>query len=81
MSADDRTFDIEIAARASARKLRFAKVPNVELRFRGDGVERSEREGLPQQVRPGVTYRDLRVGWRAGARVNPELDDRTRRES
>ena len=81
MSADDRPFDIEIAARASARKVRFAKVPDVEVRLGGDGGETSEREGLPERVRPGITYRDIRVGWRAGALADPEIEDRSRKES
>ena len=81
MSADERPFDIEIAARASARKVRFAKVPDTEVRFRGDGVETCEREGVPQHVRPGIIYRDLRVGWRAGARVDPQIEDGPRKES
>jgi hypothetical protein len=29
----------------------------------------SERENLPEEVEPGVTYRDVRIRWRAAARM------------
>jgi hypothetical protein len=69
---DGRPFDVEIGARASARRVRFAEVPDTEVRFRGhtDGAEsRTARENLPEEVEPGVDYRNVRVAWRAGARV------------
>jgi hypothetical protein len=62
-------FDVEIGARARARRVRFTEVPDTEVRFRGDGESRTTRENLPDEVEPGVTYRNVRVGWRAGAWV------------
>jgi hypothetical protein len=38
-------------------------------RIEGEGQSHTERENLPDEVEPGVTYRDVRVRWRAGARV------------
>jgi hypothetical protein len=38
-------------------------------RVEAEGGSHTERENLPDEVEPGVTYRDVRVGWRAGARV------------
>lgn len=83
--------DVEIGAAARARKLRFGKKPRVEVTTRshvevhpdladeiqieGDGDSMSERENLPDEVEPGVTYRDVRVGWRAGVRIRRREDD------
>jgi len=77
--------DVEVGAAAQARKLRFRKKPRVDVKtharleidpalrdeipIEGQGGSRAERENLPDEVEPGVTYRDVRVGWRAGARV------------
>jgi hypothetical protein len=65
--------DIEIGAVARAKKLRFRRVPETEVEFTGDSerdeVSGTERENLPDEVEPGVTYRDVRVRWRAAARI------------
>jgi hypothetical protein len=65
--------DVEIGAVVKAKKLRFNKRPQTEVRVEGEpGVEResgSERENLPEEVEPGVTYRDVKVRWRGGARI------------
>ena len=81
--------DIEIGAAAKARKLRFRRKPETEVRFPGSNQERSgshtERQNLPEEVEPGVTYRDVKVRWKAGASLSgrlhvdeeePEGDDR-----
>jgi hypothetical protein len=79
--ADDGGFDLEIGASAKARRVRFTRVPDTDVRFAlgpGDAAEsRTERENLPEQVEPGVDHEDVRVGWRAGV----EIEGRTRRES
>jgi hypothetical protein len=83
--------DIEIGAVAKARKLRFRSKPESDVEFRGgtryrteDGVEeldletdeQSERRNLPSEVEPGVTYRNVEVGWAAKARVRtPDEED------
>jgi hypothetical protein len=86
---------VEIGAAARARKLRFKRKPKVEvtthsdhavhpdladeLGISADGGSHTARENLPDEVEPGVTYRDVRVRWRAGARVRnsaePKPDD------
>jgi hypothetical protein len=62
--------DVEIGARVTARRLRFHERPQADVQLHGEVHESgSERENLPEQVEPGVTYRDVRVRWRAQARV------------
>jgi hypothetical protein len=34
-----------------------------------EGDSHTERENLPEEVEPGVTYRDVRVRWRAAAKL------------
>ena len=83
--------DIEIGAQAKARKLRFRRKPKTKVEFEGgtlvrtdEGVEEveletesgSQRRNLPEEVEPGVTYRDVEVGWAARARaVRPDEPD------
>jgi hypothetical protein len=38
-------------------------------RIGGEGDSLAERENLPDEVEPGVTYRNVRVGWRATAKM------------
>jgi len=38
-------------------------------KIEGEGYSNTERENLPEEVEPGVTYRDVRVRWRAAARL------------
>jgi hypothetical protein len=38
-------------------------------RVEGEGGSHTERENLPDEVEPGVEYRDVRVRWRAAARL------------
>lgn len=60
--------DISITARVTADSLRFEKVPNPNVEFTGkprrETVWESERQNLPQQVQPGVTYRDIGITLR-----------------
>lgn len=60
--------DLSITARVTADSLRFEKVPNPKVEFTGkprrDTVWQSERQNLPQQVQPGVTYRDIGITLR-----------------
>ena len=87
----ERPPDIEIGARASARKLRFRRKPKAKVEFEGgtrvrsdDRIEevelesdsQTERRNLPEEVEPGVTYRDVEVGWAAEARARlPDEED------
>lgn len=88
----DRPPDIEVGAKVKARKLRFRRKPETNVEFEGgtrvrsderiEDVEletdsRSERRNLPDEVEPGVTYRDVEVGWvaEARARIRDEEED------
>jgi hypothetical protein len=87
----ERPPDIEIGATAKARTLRFRRKPKTRVEFEGgtrirsdEGVEEieletdsgSERRNLPDEVEPGVVYRDVEVGWAARARaVTPDEAD------
>jgi hypothetical protein len=67
--------DVEIGARVKAKRLRFKRVPETEVRFSGepdhDSESGSQRKNLPEEVEPGVTYRNVEVLWRAAAKVVP----------
>ena len=67
--------DIELSARVTARKLRFDSVPETDVRYAGESSSVSERENLPDQVEPGVTYRDVQVRWHSEARITPAAPD------
>lgn len=64
-SEADANADVSITARVTADSLRFEKVPNPRVEFTGkqkrETVWESERENLPQQVRPGETYRNIGI--------------------
>jgi hypothetical protein len=63
--------DLEMRAAVRAEKLRFECVPDVEVTAHADSPacaeSGSDRDNLPDEVEPGVTYRDVRVGWHAAA--------------
>ena len=65
--------DVDVTTRVRAEELRFRIVPKVKLRFTGEPGVRSrsstERDNLPDQVEPEVTYRGIEVRWRAGAKI------------
>jgi len=75
---EDPRADVEIGAVVRAKRLRFKRVPETEVRFHGDPdrdeESGSERENLPDEVEPGMTYPDVRVRWRATARVRTKKD-------
>lgn len=68
--------DIEITANVKARELRFEEVPETEVRISGhperESVSGTERENLPEEVEPGVTYRDPRVRLRIATALAEE---------
>ena len=64
--------DIQIGAVVKAKRLRFKKKPETEVRVEGEGGSGSLRENLPETVEPGVTYRDVRVAWLAAAGLDPD---------
>ena len=73
--------DVEIGAVVRAKKLRFKSKPKTDVELRGepniDSGSGSKRENLPDEVEPGVTYRDVHVRWGAAARIvtPPELEE------
>ena len=83
--------DIEVGAAFKAKRLRFRRKPETNVEFRGqtqirsdDRIEdveletdsQTERRNLPEEVEPGVTYRNVEVGWAARARaVIPDEDE------
>jgi hypothetical protein len=76
-----RSPDVEIGASVRAKKLRFKNRPKTETAVEGADRSFSERENLPDEVEPGVTYRDVRVHWRLAAAVEDDEDaDGDRRE-
>jgi hypothetical protein len=73
--------DVEIGASVKAKRLRFREKPKTKVELHGEVREPegggelqttsgSERQNLPDEVEPGVTYRDVRVRWRAAARLD-----------
>jgi hypothetical protein len=74
--------DVEIGASVEARRLRFRSRPQTDVELHGEVTERgrrreqlattsgSERENLPEEVQPGVVYRDVSIRWRAAARLD-----------
>ncbi len=79
--------DIDFTAHVKARELRFEKVPETNVRFWGqperDSVSGTERENLPEEVRPGVTYRDVSVQLRIASELvetEPDLLKKAKEE-
>jgi hypothetical protein len=66
--------DVEISAAVRAKELRFECKPDVEVGMHGDspasGGSFSERENLPDELEPGISYRDFAVRWRLAARLD-----------
>ena len=90
--SQDSPADVEIGAAARARRLRFRSKPKTEVRtyartwvrpqtgleeIEGEASSDGERRNLPDEVEPGVTYKDVEVGWAARARAETpdRLDD------
>ena len=72
--------DIEAGATVRAKKLRFGREPESDVRWAGDARSATERENLPPDVEPGVTYRDVEVRSYAEARVAVRLHDEIRKK-
>ena len=71
--SDEEPADVELLTGVRAKSLRFGRVPETKVSFSGEPAERSsskaERENLPDEVEPGVTYRDVKVRWQARSRI------------
>jgi hypothetical protein len=69
----EREPDLEIEATVRADEVRFERKPEVRVSAHANWPSRaeteSERENLPDELEPGVTYRDFAVWWRASLRL------------
>ena len=70
---DEENADIDVSTSVRMRSLRFNTVPSTRVWFEGFPDElhslRTERENLPDEVQPGITYENVTVRWRARARA------------
>jgi hypothetical protein len=70
----EREPDVEIAAAVRADELRFECKPEVRIVAHADSPASAEsvsdRENLPDELEPGVSYRNLAVRWRVAARLH-----------
>jgi hypothetical protein len=57
--------DIELTADVKVRELRFEEVPETEVH----PPAQTKRKNLPEEVEPGVTYRNPRVRLRIASAV------------
>ncbi|MFN6962808.1 MAG: hypothetical protein ACK4S4_03475 [Pyrinomonadaceae bacterium] len=66
--------DILILANITAKELRFEAVPNTSVEFPGThkrtNIWITQRQNLPDQVQPGVTYRDVGLQLRISTRFS-----------
>jgi hypothetical protein len=81
----DRESDVELKVSLRADEVRFECVPEVDVEAYADSPataeSQSERENLPDELEPGVTYRDVAVRWRVAARLNePDWEEAVRAE-
>jgi hypothetical protein len=81
---EDEVPDVDVTTWVRAKELRFGIVPEVKIWFRGEpdfrASSRTERENLPDEGEPSVTYRDAEARWEARAKVlhptdPPDLSD------
>jgi hypothetical protein len=77
--------DVELKVSLSAQEVRFECTPEVVVEAYADSPaiaeSQSERENLPDELEPGVTYRDIAVRWRVAARLKePDWEEAVRGE-
>jgi hypothetical protein len=58
---------VEVHGEAQAAERLEREVDRAEV----ETASGSERANLPDEVEPGETYRDVRVSWRAAAKIRP----------
>jgi hypothetical protein len=70
---EDEVPDVDVSTWVRAKELRFGIVPEVKIWFAGEpgfrASSRTEKENLPDDVEPGVTYRDAEARWEARAKI------------
>lgn len=71
--------DIEFTASVEAERMRFEEVPETDVRFSGEPGHSSDsgtrRTNLPNEVEPGVVYRNVRVSYRLASRLTAGSGD------
>ncbi|WP_433503719.1 hypothetical protein ACQP04_29090 [Pseudonocardia halophobica] len=71
--------DISFTATVQAQQMRWDEVPDVHVTFTGspgfESVSESDRINLPDSVRAGETYRNVRVDYRLECTLPDQLDD------
>jgi hypothetical protein len=71
--------DVEILAAVRAKEVRFECNPDVEVSAHANSDAEaesvSERDNLPDEVEPGVTYKNVAVRWRLAARLKDPPPD------
>jgi hypothetical protein len=74
----ERPPDVAIAAVVRADEVRFDVKPQVRVVAYADSPAVAEtdaaRQGLPDEVAPGVTYRDVAARWRVAAWLRDSED-------
>ena len=69
----EREPDVEIAASVRAEEIRFECKPEIHVvaysNSPASAESVAERENLPDELEPGVTYRNFAVRWRVAARL------------
>jgi hypothetical protein len=72
----EREPDVEMAASVRADEVRFECKPEVRVGAYANAPATaeavSERENLPDEIEPGITYRDISVRWRLAARLDDQ---------
>jgi hypothetical protein len=73
--------EIEIGADVKAKRLHFDSVSETDVELHGDerSFSKTDRENLPDEVGPGVEYRDVRVRWLAAAYLQVQESPQVRR--
>lgn len=70
---EDEVPDVDVTTWVRAKELRFGIVPEVKIWFAGEpgfrASSRIEKKNLPDEVEPGVTYRDAEACWEARAKI------------
>jgi hypothetical protein len=65
--------DIDIFTSIKAKEMKFGRVPQTKHWFEGDpghdSRSRVVKENLPDEIEPGVTYRNVTVEWSAVSRL------------
>ena len=83
--SEERLAEVEAGVALRARKLRFSKKPKTEVKWRqevngrlvdenldAETASLSRRKNLPEEVEPGVTYRNVELRSAGGVRVTAE---------